>query len=72
MSRADFPLDLDLEGAIFNNKRLKNENAIPLAGSCELGLVFELSGGLSLFVWKLSPARKRGFFIAVKRGQKRK
>jgi len=66
MSRADFPLDLGLDGAIFNVKRLKNENAIPLAGSYELELVlvFELAGGLGLLVRKLGPARKRGFFVA--------
>jgi len=64
MSQAGFPLDLGLDGAIFNVKRLKNENAIPLAGSYELVLVFEFAGGLGLLVRKLGPARKRGFFVA--------
>lgn len=52
MSQGDFPLDLCLGGAILNSKRLKNENAIPLAGSFELGLVlvFEHVGGLGFLV----------------------
>jgi len=68
MNRVDFPLDLALDGIILNGKRLKNENAIPLSGSFELGLVlvFELAGGLALFVRKLGPAQKRGFFVAGK------
>ena len=74
MSRTDFPLDLALDRAILNSKRLKNENAIPFAGLWNLGLVlvFELAGGLALFVRKLGPARRRGFFIGEKQGLERK
>lgn len=72
VSRADFVLDLAFGGAIFKDKRLKNENAIPLAGlfELELVLVFEFAGGLGLFVRTLSPAPKRGFFVAEKRSRK--
>ncbi len=70
----DFLLDLVQDGAIFKDKRIKNENAVPFAGSPGLGLVLvcELAGGLGFFLRKCSPARKRGFFVAGKRGQKRK
>lgn len=69
MSRINFPLDLVQSGAILNLKRLKNENTVSLAGSFERGLVlvFELAGGIALFVRKLGPARKRGFFVVGKR-----
>jgi|GEM_PF-4372789 len=69
MSQIDILLDLTGVGAILNGKRLKNENAILLVSSVELGLVlvFEFAGGIALFVCKLGPARKRGFFIAGKR-----
>ena len=74
MSRPDFPLDLGPDEAIVIIKRLKDGKTIPLADPFELGLVlvFEFAGGLGLLVRKLSPALKRGFFVAVKRGQKRK
>ena len=74
MSRPDFPLDLDPDGAIFNIKRLKDGKTIPPADPFVSGLVlvFELAGGLGLFLRKCSPAWKRGFFVAGKRGQKRK
>ena len=67
----DFPLDLNAGGGILNNKRSKDEETKPHADSFELGLVFELAGGLGLWVCELSPARKRGFFVAGKRDQKR-
>ena len=72
MSQIDILLDLVLDGAILNGKRLKNENAILLVSSFELGLVlaFEFAGGIALFVCKLGPARKRGFFVAEKRDRR--
>ena len=72
MSQIDILLDLTGVGAILNDKRLMNENAILLVSPFVLGLVFELAGGIALFVRKLGPARKRGFFVTGKRGQKRK
>lgn len=68
MSQINFLLDLVWDRAILIRKRLKNESAILLAGSFEWGLVlvFELAGGIALFVCKLGPARKRGFFVAGK------
>ena len=69
MSQIDILLDLTGVEAILNDKRLKNENAILLVSSFVLGLVlvFELAGGIALFVRKLGPARKRGFFVTGKR-----
>lgn len=64
MSQTDFLLDLTGVGAILNDKRLKNEKIVPFAYSCSLELVFEFAGGIALFVRKLGPARKRGFFVA--------
>ena len=72
MSRPDFTLDLGPDEAILIIKRLKDGKTISLADPFELGLVFEFAGGLGLLVRKLSPALKRGFFVAVKRDQKRK
>ena len=63
---ADFPLDLNTGGGIFNIKRSKDEGINLYADSFELGLVLVcgFAGGLGLLVRKLSPARKRGFFVA--------
>ena len=66
MTPNDFLLDLVPGGFILRYKRLKNENAIPSADSFKLVLVLELAGGIALFLRKLGPARKRGFFVAEK------
>jgi hypothetical protein len=52
---------------IFNEERFGDENFVPSAGIFDphLGVVsvFALAGGISPFLQKLGPARKRGFFV---------